>query len=85
MGDTIFGDTGIKYKSLKNRPGALKKKPTLITMKKETFNKNMARMIQFDDANDKAEYDTGKRWAAISGFIQRTMDRRPDSGVDQER
>ena len=80
----IFGDAGIKHTSLKSRPGALKKKEKLITMEKETFNKNMARMIQHDDMDDKTEYDTGKRWAAIRGSIQRTMDRQLDSAADQE-
>ena len=83
-GETIFGDAVIKHTSLKSRPGALKKKETLIAMEREMFNKNMARMIQHDDVNDKTEYDTGKRWAAIRGSIQRTMDRQLDSAADQE-
>lgn len=93
-GETIIGDARIKHKSLKSRPGALKKKETLITMEKERFNKNMAQMIQFNRANDKEEsqnkaldtkHDTGKRWAAIRGFIHETMERRPESAKGQER
>ncbi|MCJ1423458.1 hypothetical protein MMC29_001341 [Sticta canariensis] len=83
-GQAIFGDAEIKHTSLKSRPGALKKMETVIAMEKEIFNKNMARMIQHDDVNDKTEYDTGKRWAAIRGSIQRTMDRQLDSVADQE-
>ena len=83
-GETLFGDPGIKHTSLKSRPGALKKKEKLIAMEKEIFNKNMARMIQHDDVNDKTEHDTAKRWAAIRGSIQRTMDRQPGSAADQQ-
>lgn len=63
-------------------------------MEKERFNKNMAQMIQFNNANDKEEsqnkaldtkHDTGKRWAAIRGFIHETMERRPESAKGQER
>lgn len=90
-GETIIGDARIKHKSLKSRPGALKKKETLITMEKERFNKNMAQIIQLNNANDKAEspldtnHDTGNRWAAIRGFVRQTMERRSEASTGQER
>lgn len=92
--ETIIGDVRIKHKSLKSRPGALRKMEALITMEKDRFNKNMAQMMQSNNAKDNAEsqnkecntnHETGKRWAAIRGFIQQTMERRPELAKGQER
>ncbi|MCJ1462744.1 hypothetical protein MMC07_001347 [Pseudocyphellaria aurata] len=94
-GETVIGDARINHKSLKSRPGALKKKETLISMEKERFNKNMAQMVQYNNnANDSAEalniasdmnHGTGRRWAAIRSFIQQQMERRPESSAGQDR
>lgn len=82
----VTGDVSIKHKSLKSKPGAMKKKEALIGMERERFNKNMTQMIKFHMPNDEGESQstsptatesTGKRWAAIRGFIQQTMEQRP--------
>ena len=92
--EMITGDIRIKHKSLKTRPGVLKKKETLITMEKERFNKNMAQMIQLSNASDEAEsqntaldsnHDKANRWAAIRGFVKQTMEQRSVSAAGQER
>lgn len=89
-GETVLGDAKIKHKSLKSKPGAMKKKERLISIEKERFNKNMAQMMQSDQvmqerkdpatASD-AKEETGNKWAAIRGFIQQTMEQRPGSAV----
>lgn len=88
-GETGLGDataTIIRHKSLKSRPGAMKKKERLISMEKERFNKNMAQMMQSShgkeeekDSNTVSDVKGGGRskWAAIRGFIQQTMEQRP--------
>lgn len=72
----------IKHRSLKSRPGAMKKKEKLIGMEKDRFNKNMAQMAAAGasdrsyggDASDVPH--TGTKWAALRNFIQQTMEQR---------
>ena len=78
----------IRHKSLKSRPGAMKKKDQLEKLERERFCKNMAQMAEVSmtitsapnhavtvDATTSG--DSSKRWAALRGFIQQTMDRDP--------
>ncbi|KAL9007531.1 MAG: hypothetical protein Q9173_007223 [Seirophora scorigena] len=77
----------IKHKSLRSRPGAMKKKEKIISLEKDRFNKNMAQMAtvhppgraaqnghQPDDAD--CTVHTGPRWAALRTLIQKTMEQR---------
>ena len=84
------GDAKIRHRSLKSRPGAMKRKEKLETMEKERFGKNMAQMVartatasttivegsEAVAANGRGA--SSNRWAALRGFIQQTMERKPE-------
>ena len=79
---TVIGDVRFRHKSLKSRPGAMKKKEKLEKMEKERFGRNMAQMAALplvepslavvSAANTDA--DNSKRWAALRGYIQHSID-----------
>ncbi|KAL8901337.1 MAG: hypothetical protein Q9207_005251 [Kuettlingeria erythrocarpa] len=71
----------IKHRSLKSRPGAMKKKEKIISMEKDRFNKNMAHMAAAGAPSDSTPggdqsnlAQPGTRWAALRNFIQQTME-----------
>lgn len=83
----VIGDGKIRHKSLKSRPGAMKRKEKLASSEKDRFNKNMAQMMaptttSQDDpfttgtGRDEAEGGSPNKWAALRGFIQQTMEQR---------
>lgn len=86
-GITVVGDMKIKHKSLKSRPGAMKKKEMLISMEKERFNKNLAQMAALPAGGNtitnngaaKGTSSSGNKWAALREFIQQTTEQRPDA------
>ena len=66
----------------------MKKKEKIEQMERERFSKNMVQMadLRFQDANAlddsavsdaSAGVDSSKRWVALRGFIQQTLDRDP--------
>ena len=78
-------------KSLKSRPGALKRKEKLERMERERFGKNMAQLVtgtqtQTATTKDVAVGDeqqhpvnpTASRWAALRGFISQTMEHKEE-------
>ncbi|MCJ1295856.1 hypothetical protein MMC34_007420 [Xylographa carneopallida] len=83
----VVGEARIRHRSLRSKPGALKKKDKLEKLEMERFSKNLAQMahvtgegIRRDPRTDAPEVKnraTGgpQRWAALRGFIQSTMDR----------
>ncbi len=84
-GITVVGDVKIKHKSLKSRPGAMKKKEILINMEKERFNKNLAQMAALPAGGHTITNDNGvangtssssNRWAALREFMQQTTEQR---------
>ena len=79
----------IRHKSLKSKPGAMKKKEKLEQMERERFSRNMAQMAELHSeeisssfqaavSNTSAGIVSSTRWAALRGFIQQTMDRDPN-------
>lgn len=84
------GNAKIRHRSLKSRPGAMKRKGKLETMEKERFGKNMAQMVTgtATAAPKSAEGSmagaangggaSSARWAALRGFIQQTMEQKPE-------
>ena len=73
----------VKYKSLKSRPGAGKRKEQLVAMERERFARNMAIMASANIGDGTvARIADGKgskeRWAAIREFIGQTMETRRD-------
>lgn len=79
----------IKHKTLKHRPGAMKRKEKMEKLERDRFIKNMAQMTAIEQATpqvqpqsesqatDTASSSTSNRWAALRGFISQTMDRQP--------
>ena len=87
-GATAIGDMKIRHKSLKSRPGAMKKKEALIRREKERFNKNMAQMAALpaaadamanDDGAVKSGSASGNRWAVLRDFIQQNTERKTET------
>ncbi|KAI9739574.1 MAG: hypothetical protein M1834_006292 [Cirrosporium novae-zelandiae] len=80
----------IKHKSLKSRPGAMKRKEKLERMEMDRFKKNLAQMA-IEDSTVKieptatastetqgAEAAMSNRWAALRGFISQTMEQKEE-------
>ena len=65
------GQAKIQKKSLKSRPGAMKKKEKLEKMEKERFNANLAQMATSSSTSN-------DRWAALKNHVQNTMDVKPE-------
>ncbi|KUL87597.1 hypothetical protein ZTR_05898 [Talaromyces verruculosus] len=79
----------IKHKTLKHRPGAMKRKEKMEKLERDRFIKNMAQMSAIERAAPKlqqqAENQTtstepssiSNRWGVLRGFISQTMDHQP--------
>ncbi|WEW61384.1 hypothetical protein PRK78_006874 [Emydomyces testavorans] len=78
----------IKHKSLKHKPGAMKRKERLDKIERERFAKNMAQMVtgleaatpasSAADAQTTRQASSSNRWAALRGFISQTIDQNPE-------
>ena len=87
--EAIVGDAKIRHRSLKSRPGAQKRKEKQAVVEKDRFNKNMAQMMAPAPSQlspptaGSEEYRSASRnkWAALRGFIQHTMEQRPEAGT----
>ncbi|KAL8806197.1 MAG: hypothetical protein Q9182_001472 [Xanthomendoza sp. 2 TL-2023] len=84
------GIARIRHRSLKSKPGALKKKEKIISLEKDRFNKNMAQMAAVQGSDDGktngshgvatgTDSQSRTKWAALRSFIQQTMEQRPAS------
>lgn len=83
----------VRHKSLKSRPGALKKKERVVKGEVQRFGANLAKLSAVQekemDVVDKsaeatqtavpapAQVSTANRWAALRGFISATMEQNP--------
>ncbi len=79
--ETILDNAKIKHKSMKSRPGAMKKREKLEKMERERFGKNMAQLTAGTPAAKATEGQqsaTASRWAALRGFISQTMEVQPE-------
>ncbi|KAK2795031.1 hypothetical protein FQN50_009810 [Emmonsiellopsis sp. PD_5] len=84
----------IKHKSLKHKPGAMKRKEKLDRLERERFAKNLAQMAgssssgqgesqsqaqtQTQTQAQPSAEPTANRWAALRSFITQTMDQNPE-------
>ncbi|KAH8815486.1 ribosome biogenesis protein SLX9-domain-containing protein [Xylogone sp. PMI_703] len=84
----------IKQKSLKSRPGVLKKRVALERRERERFGKNLAVLatsvggMEIDSGNANVEKEGGTekaaasatagRWAALRGFISQTLEQKEE-------
>ena len=62
-------------KSLKSRPGAMKRKEKLEKMERDRFNANLAQMASTGNG---ASSTTADRWAALKNHVQSTMEVKPE-------
>ncbi|PVH93777.1 hypothetical protein DM02DRAFT_573917 [Periconia macrospinosa] len=62
-------------KSLKSRPGAMKRKEKLEKMERDRFNANLAQMASAGNGAGSAVAD---RWAALKNHVQSTMEVKPE-------
>ncbi|KAL8921642.1 MAG: hypothetical protein Q9172_003890 [Xanthocarpia lactea] len=87
---TETGIARIRHRSLKSKPGAMKKKEKIICLEKDRFNRSMAQMAavqassagQTDASHATAtgtDAQSRSKWAALRSFIQQTMDTRSTS------
>ncbi|KAI9715787.1 MAG: hypothetical protein M1812_005786 [Candelaria pacifica] len=80
--DTTVGDAKMGQKTLRSRPGALKRKEKLEKLERERFGKNMAQMVgptgMDASATMDAESTTSSRWAALRSFISQTMEKKDE-------
>ena len=84
--EAIVGQAKIRHRSLKSKPGAMKRKERIISMEKDRFNRNMAQMAVGDSgvsdpsasggAGPSTAGTTNSRWAALRGFIRHTVESR---------
>lgn len=65
------GQAKIQKKSLKSRPGAMKKKEKLEKLEMDRFNANLAQMATSSAAST-------DRWAALKNHVQNTMEVKPE-------
>lgn len=84
---TVVGNARIRHKSLKSKPGAMKKKERLEKFEMDRFSKNLAQMAHVTDplrSNapsaeilqvEACSRGSSQRWAALRSHIQSTLDR----------
>lgn len=68
----------IKQKTLKHKPGAMKRKQQIEKIERDRFAKNMAQLSSVPNAEPNAEQDsTSNRWASLRNFVSQTMEQQP--------
>ncbi|KAF2139836.1 uncharacterized protein K452DRAFT_360080 [Aplosporella prunicola CBS 121167] len=85
-GAVEVGQAVIRQRSLKSRPGALKRKEKLERVERERFGRNLALMSAGQPQGEQMQAQaqapvaatTGDRWKALRGFIEGTMERKKE-------
>ncbi|CEJ56688.1 hypothetical protein PMG11_02889 [Penicillium brasilianum] len=75
----------IKQKTLRHKPGALKRREKLEKVERDRFAKNMAQMASMQPAPaaetaseaPPGAHSTANRWSALRNFISQTMEQQP--------
>ncbi|KAJ4358269.1 uncharacterized protein N0V89_002849 [Didymosphaeria variabile] len=74
-GEVVVGQAKIQKKSLKSRPGAMKKKEKLEKLEKERFNMNLAQMATTSAASSATGSNpSADRWAALKNHVKNTAE-----------
>jgi hypothetical protein len=66
----VVGQAKIQRKSLKTRPGAMKRKEKLERVERERFNANLVQMSSGSGIAD--------RWAALKSHVKSTVEQKPE-------
>ncbi|KAF9728983.1 hypothetical protein PMIN06_010433 [Paraphaeosphaeria minitans] len=78
-GEVVVGQAKIQRKSLKSRPGAMKKKEKLEKLEKERFNMNLAQMATTSTASSATgSKPAADRWAALKNHVKNTAEIKPE-------
>lgn len=79
---TTIGSATVRHKSLKSRPGAMKRKEKIEQVERERFGKNLAQMMGgAPNQPDQAKSSTiADRWSALKSFVQSTAEVKPEFG-----
>ncbi|KAK7186292.1 hypothetical protein PSPO01_07681 [Paraphaeosphaeria sporulosa] len=78
-GELVVGQAKIQRKSLKSRPGAMKKKEKLEKLEKERFNMNLAQMATTSTASSATGRNpAADRWAALKKHVKNTAEIKPE-------
>jgi hypothetical protein len=77
----------IQRKSMKSRPGAMKRREKLDKTERDRFAKNLAQMAATSSSGATGTTNTAEtvpksedRWKALRGFIEQTMEKKPELG-----
>jgi hypothetical protein len=78
--EVVLGQAKIHRKSLKSRPGAMKRKSKLEKLEMERFNANLAQMVGTSRGQSDAERSNSiaDRWAALKNHVQNTTEVKPE-------
>ncbi|KAF2471006.1 uncharacterized protein BDR25DRAFT_342794 [Lindgomyces ingoldianus] len=78
--EVVIGQAKIQRKSLKSRPGAMKRKEKLEKLEKDRFNKNLAQMAVRTTGAGTVSNGASlvNRWAALKSHVQSTMEKKPE-------
>ncbi|KAL1612808.1 hypothetical protein SLS60_001037 [Paraconiothyrium brasiliense] len=77
-GEVVVGQAKIQKKSLKSRPGAMKKKEKLEKLEKERFNMNLAQMATTSASGATGNNLSADRWAALKNHVKNTAEIKPE-------
>ncbi|KAF2268244.1 hypothetical protein CC78DRAFT_455352, partial [Lojkania enalia] len=76
-GEVEVGQARIR-KSLKSRPGAMKRKKKLEKTERDRFSKNLAQMVGSGASNSGGSTSIADRWAALKSHVQGTMEKKTE-------
>ena len=72
---SVVGQARVRHKSLKSRPGAMKRREKLEKMERERFGMNLKQMVGCNGSNNSA---VGSRWAALKTFVESTAEKKAE-------
>lgn len=71
----------IKQKTLRHKPGAVKRKQQIEKTERDRFAKNMAQLSSLDSGanpeSNAGQTSSSNRWAALRNFVSQTMEQQP--------
>ncbi|KAF2677532.1 hypothetical protein K458DRAFT_349900 [Lentithecium fluviatile CBS 122367] len=79
-GEVVMGQAKIHRRSLKSRPGAMKRKEKLEKMEMQRFNANLAQMVGTNTGGNAVggSNSIADRWAALKNHVRSTTEVKPE-------